>query len=208
VMTAQAFIFFVAGLDNVSNTVSWALHHLALDPELQERAAKEVRETIAKHEGNMSYEALKQMELVEQILEEAMRLYTPVGILFRKCVSSTSLGSSGLAVKEGQAVFIPTSAIHMDPDIFPDPERFDPDRFTKEAKEQRHPYAYLAFGEGPRVCIAERFAILEMKLCLASLLNEFKFSVGPKTEVKPVLDKLSFGPSPKNGFWLTVDERA
>ncbi|KAE8740052.1 Cytochrome P450 CYP4 [Frankliniella occidentalis] len=104
-------------------------------------------------------------------------------------------------------VWIPVWQAMHDPDIFPEPERFDPDRFTEEAKKSRHQYNYLPFGKGPRFCVAERFAILEMKLCLAGLLQQHEFDVGSKTDVKLKLDPNTPGPTPQNGFWLHVTER-
>lgn len=206
VMAAQAFLFFIAGLDSIANTVGFALHELALNPELQQRAAEEVRAMKAKHSG-LTYEALRNMDLIERIIRESLRKWGPIGILTREPKDSFQLPESEAVVDKTCMVWIPVYQLAHDPEYFPDPDRFDPERFTEESKAQRHPYTYLPFGEGPRFCIAERFAVLEMKLALAGLLDRKLFSVGEKTTVPMECDPKVFSPTCKNGFWLRVEER-
>lgn len=207
VMAAQAFLFFIAGLDSIANTVGFSLHELALNPELQQRAAEEVRALKAKH-GGLTYEALRDMDLIERIIRESLRKWGPVGILTREPKEPFQLPETKAVVDKTCMVWIPVFQMAHDPEYFPDPERFDPERFTEESKAQRHPYTYLPFGEGPRFCIAERFAILEMKLCLAGMLDKHHFVVGDKTAVEIETDSRSFSPTPKGGFWLRVEQRA
>lgn len=109
-----------------------------------------------------------------------------------------------MLVDKGVPVVILADVMHSDENLFPEPKRFDPDRHTAEARAQRHPYAFLPFGEGPRVCIAERLALLEMRLALATLLRDFAFAVGPGYEDEVQLDPKAFFPRPKNGFKLRV----
>ncbi|KAE8752540.1 Cytochrome P450 CYP6 [Frankliniella occidentalis] len=206
VMAAQALIFFLAGLDSVSNTIAFALSRLGADPELQQRLADEVREVLRRHAGELSYEALKEMDLLHRVVLEAMRLWNPAGILFRKCNATTQVGD--LVVEKGQVLFIMAQVTAMDEGTFPDPHRFDPGRHTPEAKQARHPYAFLPFGDGPRNCIAERFAMLEMKLTVALLVRDFVFTPGPNYEPEVELDPKNFFPRAKNGFHLKVSARA
>ncbi|XP_034236909.1 probable cytochrome P450 6a23 [Thrips palmi] len=204
-MAAQAFLFFVAGQDNIANLVAFCLHQMVLDQDLQQRAADEVRNVIRKHDGQLTYEALKDMSLLDRVLMEGLRLWSPVGTIFRKCNQTTKVGD--LVVEKDMPVMIIADNMHRNPALFPDPERFDPERHTAEAKEQRHPYALLPFGEGPRVCIAERFSMLEMKLALAVMLRDFSFSRGPKFEVEPARDPKSFFPQALHGFPMRVQVR-
>ncbi|KAE8737515.1 Cytochrome P450 CYP6 [Frankliniella occidentalis] len=205
VMAAQGFVFFIAGLDNVANTISFALNKLSVDPELQQKLADEVRGVLRQHDGELTYAALKQMDLLNRVLLEAMRLWSPVGMLIRKCNATTKVGD--VVVDKGQMVFVLTQVAAMDENQFPEPQRFDPDRHTREAKDARHPYAFSPFGEGPRNCIAERFALLEMRLALALLIRDFVFTPGPRYEPEVELDQKSFFPRPKNGFHLQVAAR-
>lgn len=206
-MAGTAFLFFIAGLDAVANTVGFALHHLALEPHWQQRVAEEVRACKARHGGAITYEAVRDMELVDRVIQETLRLYSPGVIITREPDHAFKLPDSDIVIDNTAMVWIPVYEMMHDPEYFPDPERFDPDRFTEEAKRQRHSYVYLPFGEGPRFCIAERFATLELKLCLAGLIDKQVFSVGRKTEPVPALDPSKFAPSPKNGFWLKAQDR-
>nr|WOK84215.1 cytochrome P450 [Thrips tabaci] len=205
-MAAQAFLFFVAGLDNVANTIGFALHELAMNHALQRRAVAEIQENIRKH-GSLTYDAVRDMELIERIVRESLRKYSPVGILTRQPSEPIKIPDSDVVIDPSVMVWIPVWQAMHDPDIFPEPERFDPDRFTEEAKKTRHQYNYLPFGEGPRFCVAERFAILEMKLCIAGLLQQHAFDAGSKTDVKLKLDPKTSSPTPQNGFWLQVTDR-
>lgn len=99
---------------------------------------------------------------------------------------------------------IPTYAIHHDPELYPQPERFDPERFSDEQKSGRHPFAYLPFGEGPRICIGLRFGQLQAKIGLASLLRRFRFEVCERTEVPIKVDQINLLYVPLNGVWLRV----
>ncbi|KAK3912737.1 putative cytochrome P450 6a14 [Frankliniella fusca] len=206
VMAAQGFIFFIAGLDNISNTVAFALSKLAANPELQDKVANEVRDVLRQHDGELTYEALKKMDLVNRTTLEALRIWNPIGLMVRKCNATTRVGD--LTIEKGQLIFIMAQIAAMDENNFPDPTRFDPDRHLPEVKETRHPYTFLPFGEGPRNCIAERFALLEMKLALAMLLRDFVFSNGPSHKEEVELDPKAFFPMPKDGIVLQVTARA
>ncbi|KAE8752909.1 Cytochrome P450 CYP6 [Frankliniella occidentalis] len=205
VMAAQAFIFFLAGLDNISNTLGYILTRLAGDQDLQDRLASEVRRELQQHGGELSYEALKKMSLVSRVALEGLRLWNPLGVVFRKCNATTRVGD--VVVEKGQMLFIATNVINMDESVFPEPQRFDPERHTAEEKAKRHPYAFLPFGEGPRICIAERFALLEMELTIAVLVDKLRFSPGPNYEKEVEIDTRAPLPKPKNGFHLQVTER-
>lgn len=110
-------------------------------------------------------------------------------------------------LKKGTHIVIPSKGIQNDPDIYPNPEKYDPDRFSPEETAKRNPYTFLPFGEGPRVCIGLRFGMMQSRIGLASLLNEFQFSPCSKSVIPMDLSKKSLVSSPEN-VWLKVEKIA
>lgn len=108
-------------------------------------------------------------------------------------------------IPAGTFVQIPMYALQHDPDHFPDPDRFDPDRFLPEVVKSRHPYAYVPFGEGPRICIGMRFGVMQAKIGLVSLLQSFKFRVNSRTPIPMEFEPASVTLSPRNGMYLQIE---
>ena len=106
---------------------------------------------------------------------EALRLYPPVYVFARQAVTDTELG--GVALRRHTIVLVPVFALHRRPDLWPDPERFDPDRFLPENEAKRPRLAWMPFGAGPRVCIGAFFALMEAQLVLATLLRKVHFEL-------------------------------
>ena len=109
-------------------------------------------------------------------------------------------------VKKGTPIFVLAYSIHHDPKIWPNPEKFDPQRFSPEAKQSRDPYTYMPFGHGPHNCIGMRFAQMEIKLALTRILKKFRFEVAPETEIPPKLEVQTTLTTP-NGIMLKVVHR-
>lgn len=174
-LAAQAFVFFLAGFETSSTTLTFLFYELVTNLHIQEKLRREIHEVLEKHGGKITYDALMDMHYMQRCIEgknniqisiptkfqffspvlEALRKYPPVPILSRECTETYKMPDSDLVLEKGQAVFIPILGIQHDPEHYPDPEKFDPDRFTNEAKATRHPFTWLPFGEGPRVCIGK-----------------------------------------------------
>lgn len=105
-------------------------------------------------------------------------------------------------IEKGTPVIIPATAIHMDPEFYPNPEQFNPDNFSAENVKQRESLTMLGFGEGPRNCIGLRFGQMQSRLGLAMLLKNFKFSVGPSTQIPVIFDKHASLGTCKGGILL------
>lgn len=172
-IAAQAFIFFLAGFETSSTTLTFALYLLAESPDYQDEARKNVQEVLKKHNYRWSYEALMEMNFVGQIIEgslgnlwnnpnftiqsfsETLRMYPPVAQLHRTVVKDYQL-PNGSYLPKGTGVFVPVLSFHRDSENFPDPMNFNPNRFNQESKSNIAPFSYLPFGEGMRNCIGMR----------------------------------------------------
>ncbi|XP_065094820.1 cytochrome P450 6a8-like [Ochlerotatus camptorhynchus] len=204
-IAAQAFIFFTAGYDTSSTAMTYTLYELALNQEAQEKARKCVLEIFAANNGALTYEAAANMGYLDQCINETLRKHPPVAILERNADKDYRLPDSNVVIKKGRKIMIPTFAIHHDAEHFPDPEAYDPDRFSPEQVVKRDPYCYLPFGEGPRICIGMRFGTIQARVGLASLLRRFRFSVCDKTQIPVKYSRTNFILGPANGVWLKAE---
>nr|CAD7255715.1 unnamed protein product [Timema shepardi] len=194
-LAAQCFVFFLAGFETSSTTVSFCLYELALNPEIQERLREEVDTVLHKYKGAITYEAIQEMDYLSRVVDG------------EQCTKEFTFTGTNHVIEKGIKLIIPVYALHHDPKYFPDPEQFNPDRFTEEAKRTRHNYSYLPFGEGPRICIGMRFGLMQTKVGLVSLLSKYKFSPCEKTSIPMVLNPKSSIPSSMNGIWLKITNR-
>ena len=194
----QSAMFVVAGFDTSATLMTFAAYCLALDQDVQQRLQQEVDEVLARH-GGLTYESVQDMPYLDRVVSETLRLYPPATRLERVCTRDYTLPGTDAHIPVGTLVFIPVFATHRNPELYPEPLKFDPDRFLPEQKEQRHPCAYIPFGSGPRNCIAMRFALFEAKLALVSLLREMTLKPTPQTPPHPApLDPNTFLTTPKD----------
>ncbi|CAD7079508.1 unnamed protein product [Hermetia illucens] len=144
-VTAQAFLFFLAGFETSSTTMMFALYELSLNPDIQENARQEIEEILNKHDGKISYESVKEMVLIDKIISETLRKYPPVVNLIRKCAQDFKVPNHDVIIEKDTTVVIPAYSIQHDPEIYENPEVFDPERFSPEQVKNRHPVAFLGF---------------------------------------------------------------
>lgn len=111
-----------------------------------------------------------------------MRKYPPMASLSRTATTETRIPGTNYKLEKGQHIFIPTMAIHYDPDIYPDPDLFDPDRMTREKMKNRHPCSFLALGGGPRICLGYKFGLLQVKLAIVRILTKYHLNVDGRTK--------------------------
>ena len=194
----QLVTFFVAGHETTSNALTWAWYLLARHPEAEALLHEEVRTVLG---GRLpTVDDLPRLTYTEMGVKEAMRLYPPAWILSGR-VGSADIALGPYHLPAGSAVFISPYAMHRLPDYFSEPDRFVPERFTA-AKERELPrYAYIPFGAGPRVCIGNHFAMLEVRLILATIAQRFRFALPPGHEV--VLNP-QITLSPRDGLCMRV----
>lgn len=190
-----------AGHETTSNSMSWLLYLLAKNPDAQERVFNEVTGVIK--QGELSYEDLPRLTYTEQTIKEAMRIYPPAWTLNTRQANSDVV-IDGILFKKDKMVFIAPYANHFNPEYFPNPEQFDPERFSPENEAELPRYAYMPFGGGNRVCIGNSFAMMENKIILAKLIETFRFELCEKTKIEP---QPQVTLSNKGGMWLKVSRR-
>ncbi|CAO1430189.1 unnamed protein product [Diamesa tonsa] len=203
-IAAQAFVFFLAGFETTSTAMTYCMYELSLNEELQEKARQSVKDAIVKH-GSLNYEAVAELRFLEQCVNESLRKYPPAATLVRIAKKDYPVPNTKLILPKDSVVWIPVYAIHWDPAIYPKPEIFDPERFSPSQEAKRHPYAFIPFGEGPRVCIAMRFALMEAKIGLATLLLNYKFTLDKtKTSVPMKISPVKAVLTPAEGIYLNL----
>jgi cytochrome P450 len=190
--------FLVAGHETTSQALTWALYLLALFPDWQERVREEVLRVVGKV-APVSREDIGKLFLLDQVFQEAMRLYSPVPILMRLTTRPVTIG--GISLKQGAMIIVPIYVIHRHRKLWHDPLKFDPSRFTPEAKAGRHRCAYMPFGAGPRTCIGGTFAMVEGKTILATILANAKLEL-PEGEEPLPFARITL--RPKDGLKLKV----
>ncbi|XP_055714885.1 probable cytochrome P450 6a23 [Phlebotomus papatasi] len=196
-LVAQTFVFFIAGYSTSSSTLTFAFYELAVNQDIQEKARGEVNRILEKYNGEYTYEACMEMKYIDQIIKETLRKHTAIDFLIRSCSQDYPVPGTSHVIEKGTFLTIPIYGIHHDPEIYPDPEKFDPERFAEENIKNRHPFAWLPFGEGPRNCIAIKFGMMQTKIALAVFLSKYRVDISPETVIPPILDNLRFVRSPK-----------
>ncbi|KRT86689.1 cytochrome P450, partial [Oryctes borbonicus] len=166
-IAAQAFVFFLAGFETSSSTMTFAFYEMAKNQEVQDKAREEIRRVVEKYDGKITYDAVMEMTYLSQIFDEALRKYPIVSVLERIVTKDYQLPWEDLVLKKGTKILISLKGIQNDPEYFPNPELFDPERFCPEKKAKLHPCSYMPFGEGPRICIGMRFGVMQAKIGMA-----------------------------------------
>ncbi|XP_041978920.1 cytochrome P450 9e2-like [Aricia agestis] len=201
---AQALIFLVAGYETSSTLLSFAIHTLAVQPEIQQRLREHVRDVTGGED--VTYDHLAELDYLEGVLLETCRIYPPFARFDRVCVKPYTIPDSSVQIGVNDVVAIPVPGFHMDPKLFPEPEKFMPERFMREEKNNRPGHHFLGFGAGPRNCIGMRFSMVSMKLAMCVLLRNYKFSPCSKTEVPLKYAKRSFVLKTETGIWVQLDK--
>ncbi|XP_026481527.1 probable cytochrome P450 6a13 [Ctenocephalides felis] len=191
-MTGHSLSFLTDGYETSSGVLAFALYAVAHNKDVQEYLRREIEEVSEKYDGCLNYEAIMEMHYLERII-------------YGKCTQQCTLqgkGNETLTMEPDDSIMIPVMSIHNDPEYYPDPERFDPDRFTDDEKSARHPFAFLGFGGGPRMCLGMRFALLQIKVALLHTVMNYELTVAPKTQNPIKLDKKAFLYKAEGGLWI------
>ena len=189
--------FIVAGHETTALTLSWALYLCAFDPAVQGRARAEAQGVLGTRAATA--EDVARLPYIRQIVDETLRLYPPAAFLSRSAMAADEL--CGREVRPGDTVILPIYALHRHHMLWDRPDAFDPERFADPKSIDR--FAYLPFGDGPRVCIGANFAVQEAVIILATLLARHRFGLVEGKAPKPVMILTL---RPEGGVWLTVED--
>jgi cytochrome P450 len=197
----QLVTIFLAGHETTSNALSWTWYLLSQNPEAEAKLHAELDEVL---DGRLPTLAdLPNLPYTNMVIKEAMRLYPPAWVLTgRTAIATTTLAD--YTIHQGADLMISPYVLHRNPTTFPDPERFDPERFTAEREKELHRYAYIPFGAGPRVCIGNSFAMMEAQLILATVAQRFRLRLAPDQQVEL---NAQITLSPLDGLRMMVEER-
>ncbi|CAO2630221.1 Cytochrome P450 3A13 [Lemmus lemmus] len=179
-IVAQSIIFIFAGYETTSSSLSFALYLLATHPDVQKKLQDEIDAALP-NKAPPTYDTLVQMEYLDMVINETLRLYPIAGRLERVCKADVEV--NGVLIPKGTVVIVPMFVLHKDPKHWPEPEEFRPERFSKKNQDNINPYTYLPFGDGPRNCIGMRFALINMKIALVSTLQNFSFQPCKETQI-------------------------
>jgi cytochrome P450 len=194
----EVMTLFLAGHETTALALSWSWYLLAMHPEAERRFHAELADVLGGRTPEVS--DLPQLKFTEMIAKEAMRLYPPAYAIGREAIEETEIG--GYRVPRRTQLFAFQWVTHRDPRFFERPDEFVPERWDNGATQALPKYAYFPFGGGPRQCIGNYFAMMEIVLLLATIGQRFRFSVEQKVEVLPVLSL-----RPKNGIKVKLFER-
>ncbi|RZC39210.1 uncharacterized protein BDFB_009483, partial [Asbolus verrucosus] len=211
-ITSQALIFFFAGFDSVSSLMCFMSYELGVNPDVQERLIREVDATMEACNGKLTHEALLSMKYMDMVVWESLRKWPNSVATDRVCtkpytIEAKTPDEKPLFLEKNTAVWVPIFALHRDPLYFPDPDKFDPERFSHENRENIKPFTYLPFGVGPRSCIGARFAFLETKALFFYILSKFEIVPVEKTQIPLQLSRKHFNMTAEGGFWFGLKRR-
>uniref|UniRef100_A0A0L8FX30 Cytochrome P450 n=1 Tax=Octopus bimaculoides TaxID=37653 RepID=A0A0L8FX30_OCTBM len=199
---AQCVIFFLAGYETTTSSLTFFTHLMAINPEPQQKIYEEIIDVLG--EDLPDYDNVTKLTYLDMCMDESLRMY-PLGTgLDRQCNKACTI--KGVGIPEKLTLRIAVDALHYNPKYWPEPEKFIPERFSKESKLKQVPFTYLPFGAGPRMCLGIRLAKLVLKIAAVQMIRNFKILPTEKTENPLVLDN-TFKLAAKNGIWVKFQRR-
>jgi cytochrome P450 len=177
----QLFALLLAGYETTANALTWTWYLLSQHPEIFARLRQEIRSTLRGRSPVFS--DLEEMPYLRQVLDESLRLYPPAWILGRRAIGEDWIG--GYYVAPGTVLAISIYTLHRHPAFWDNPDTFDPEHFAPANLPGRHKFAYIPFGGGPRQCIGNNLGLLEARLVIACVAQQYELRLQPGIEVQP-----------------------
>ncbi|CAN8017293.1 unnamed protein product [Ixodes persulcatus] len=200
-ITLQATLLFLGGFQTISISLCYATFLLAKHPNVQEKVRREVSESVGKS-GCLDYETvMHKLRYLGQVLNETLRIFPP-SLTFMTRVAKNDFEYNGTKFKAGVSIMSPVLQVHMDTRYWPEPHKFDPDRFSPENIKKVHKMAFQPFGHGPRGCVGFMMAVLEIRYTLARMVQSFRFELGETQKGMLDMDPYGMMSTPANGPWI------
>ncbi|XP_014207932.1 cytochrome P450 6A1-like [Copidosoma floridanum] len=204
---AQAFVFFLGGFETPSAVSTNCLLELAMHPEVQQKLQQEIDTVLEKNPSGLTYDCISEMQYLDMVFNETLRKHPPGAFLNRICLEDFQIPGSDFTIPKGMRLLISLSGLHNDPEHYPNPSRFDPERFTKENVDSRSTCMHIGFGDGPRNCIAKSLGMLKSKQALVALLRNYTFRVCDKTNLPTSCSTESYVQIPEQSVLLSFKKR-
>ena len=199
---SNAAAFFLAGHDSTASLLTWIAYSLATNDHIQDKLIAEIDSELKGEKP--TYDSVNQLEYLEMVVSETLRLYTANLRVIRD--TDRDIEICGVKIPKGTDVTIPVHGLHRLDEFWPEPEKFDPERFSSANKSKIVPYSYMPFGIGPRNCVGMSLALAGAKITCVRVLQYARFSVSEKTEIPPTI-ATGIVIKPKNGMFLNVIKR-
>ncbi|XP_075153331.1 cytochrome P450 6d3-like [Haematobia irritans] len=187
IIASNSFLFYMAGSETTASTTSYTIYELSMNPEVLKKAQDDVDKALRKHnlnfEGKLTYEAVQDMTYLDLCVMETLRKYPAAPFLNRECTMDYHIPASKFTITKGTGIVVSVFGLHRDPEYFPEPLEYIPERFSKDCGDY-NPMAYLPFGQGPRQCIAQRMGVVNVKAALAKILANFNIQTVAHKEVE------------------------
>jgi cytochrome P450 len=196
----EVLTFLLAGHETTALALTWTLYLLARNPEAEQRLHAELDRALGGRRAE--FPDLPGLSYTDRVIKESMRLYPPAWSLARSVISDFRVRD--YTVPAGSNVVMSQWVMHRNPKYFPEPEKFDPDRWVPGFAQKLPRFAYFPFGGGPRQCIGAAFATMEATLLLVTIAQHFRLALVSQEPVKPVP---SFTLRPKNGMTMKLEKR-
>jgi cytochrome P450 family 6 len=201
-LAAEAFVVFFGGFETSSSLMTFILYELALNEDIQNRLREEIVTGIDENDGKLTYDMLFGFKYLDMVINEGLRKYPPIPSTMRKANKEYTIPGTKLVIPEGVVIALNSFSFQRDPEYFPDPEKFDPERFNEENIKNVKSFTNFPFGEGPRICLGQRFGLMQSKIGITKLIKNFVIQPSEKTQI-PI--KFNLGNplmAPENGMWL------
>jgi len=220
-LAAEAFIIFFGGFETSSSLMTFLLYELALNDDIQDRLREEIISGIEENDGKLTYDMLFGFKYLDMVVNESLRKYPPVPTPIRKCTKQYEIPNTNLVIPEGTLILINAFSLQRDPEYFPYPQKFDPERFSQENVKNIKPFTNIPFGknlllynmqkliiifigDGPRNCLGMRFGLMQSKMGIAKMIKNFIIQPAERTQIPLKFNSTSPMLAPEKGMWLKV----